>query len=80
MSYKEGDRVRIKGIDWYDKHKDEYGRVPHEISGFAFPFPMSRFCGEVVTIDVIDRDTIKIIEDNGYWAWHENMMEDIAWK
>lgn len=79
MGYKVGDRVRIKSLDWYEKNKDLCGVVHYDVSGFSFPHQMSRFCGEVLTIEVISGPTIKMIEDNGLWAWHEKMIEGLAW-
>ena len=47
MKYKEGDRVKIKSLDWYNQNKDEDGDVP----GAFFDAERTKYCGKVVTID-----------------------------
>lgn len=47
MKYKIGDQVRIKGVDWYNKNKDEEGYV----KGAFFDKSRVKFCGTTQTID-----------------------------
>ena len=46
MKYKEGDKVRIRSKEWYDKHKDAHG----EIRGAFFDKDRVKLCGTIQTI------------------------------
>ena len=46
MKYKVGDKVRIRGKEWYDKHKDANG----EIRGAFFDKDRAKLCGTIQTI------------------------------
>jgi hypothetical protein len=50
MKYKEGDKVRVKSIQWYG---NGYGR--RECGHYAFTPKMSNLCGDVVTITEVGR-------------------------
>jgi hypothetical protein len=75
MKYKEGDKVKVKSIEWYNTNRDKYG----EIAGgdFYFTSRMSEFCGKIVTIDEIWVDNFYTIqEDDQTFEWTDNMFED----
>ena len=76
MKYKEGDKVRIKSLDWYNENKDEDGIV--ELSTHIFTPGMSQFCGKVMTIeDVfedIDDNVVYYMEEIDY-DWTDEMIE-----
>ena len=46
MKYKAGDKVRIRGKEWYDKHKDANG----EIRGAFFDKDRAKLCGTIQKI------------------------------
>lgn len=46
MKYKVGDKVRIRGKEWYDKHKDANG----EIRGAFFDKDRAKLCGTIQKI------------------------------
>lgn len=46
MKYKRGDRVKIKGLDWYNQNRDSSGQI---VSAF-FDMQRVRFCGTIQTI------------------------------
>lgn len=52
--FKEGDVVRIKSFDWYNKNKDENGNV--SVTGYpcSFTKALSEFCGECFVINKIE--------------------------
>ena len=72
MKYNVGDRVRIKGIDWYNKNKNSNGDVVvlHKIPHFCwyenvrtvFTKDMAKFCGKVVTIENVWTANYSIVE------------------
>ena len=79
MKYKEGDRVRINSLDWYNENKDEDGIV--ELSTHIFTPGMSQFCGKVMTIE----DVFEDIDDNAVYYmeeidydWTDEMIEGLA--
>lgn len=50
MKLKEGKKVKIKSLDWYNNNKDKDGAID---IGPVFIKPMSKFCGKYVTINEI---------------------------
>ena len=84
MKYKEGDRVRIKSLDWYNENKNKYGRVPLIYShGAKFNFlkEMSTFCGKEMTITEVDDYECKYYEmkeDSGDYHWTDEMIEGLV--
>lgn len=54
MKFKEGDVVRIKSLDWYNKNKDENGNV--SVTGYLCSFikVLSQFCGKCFVINKIE--------------------------
>ena len=77
MKYKVGDKVRIKGLDWYNKYKDEDGDVP--CGEFYFVEGMKKFCSETFTISDYDCDCVGylMLEDHGY-VWTDEMIERLV--
>lgn len=75
MSYKKGDRVKIKNIDWYNKNKDQYGRVA---CGYhVFTEEMSKFCG--YTMIVCHRSNLGVMTMGGSASyWTDEMIEGLA--
>lgn len=73
LKYKEGDKVLIKSIDWYNKYKDEDGDV---LCGeFAFLEGMKKFCSETLTIlEDVDDGYLMLEDDLGY-VWTDEMIE-----
>ena len=71
MKYQKGDEVRIKGIDWYNKNKNESGSV--FVNGVPFCEEMSEYCGAYVRIaDVYDDYyTIRGVP----YCWTDDMIE-----
>ena len=76
LKYKEGDKVLIKSIDWYNKYKDEDGDV---LCGeFAFLEGMKKFCSETLTIlEDVDDGYLMLEDDLGY-VWTDEMFERLV--
>ena len=75
MKYKRGDRVKIKSIDWYNKNKDQHGRVA---CGYhVFTEDMSKFCG--CTMIVCNRTNLGVMTMGGSASyWTDEMIEGLA--
>ena len=75
MIYKIGDRVKIKSLDWYNKNKDQHGRVA---CGYhVFTEDMSKFCG--CTMIVCRRSNLGVMNMGGSASyWTDEMIEGIA--
>ena len=71
MKYKVGDKVRIKSLDWYNKNKDEYDYI--DFGKHMFYPPMSKYCGEVFTIDYVYSDFYTM--NNNDFEWTDGMIE-----
>ena len=65
MKYEIGDKVYVKK-DLIDEH--EYGTVP-------FIGEMRKYCGTIVTISSVEKDSYDIMEDSGAYAWTDEMLE-----
>ena len=77
MEYKEGDKVQIKSLDWYNENKDEDGEI--EFEEFRFVSPMSEFCGKILTIDVDFEDgTYLMKEDSDGFVFTNEMIEGLV--
>ena len=65
MKYTEGQRVRIKGLDWYEAHKDKDGYV--DCGNILFTAPMRGLCNTVVTIESVYNDSLTYeIEESSF--------------
>ena len=68
MKYTVGDKVRIKGIGWYNWNKDEHDDIECS-NNIWFYREMSKFCGKVMTISHVRADYYTMVEDLvGYWT------------
>lgn len=68
MKYTVGDKVRIKGIGWYNWNKDEHDDIECS-NNIWFYREMSKFCGKVMTISHVRADHYTMVEDLvGYWT------------
>ena len=80
MNYNVGDKVRIKSLDWYNENKDEDDNVVCLYS--YFDKGMSEFCDKIVTIKSLhgcpNVKAFRIIEDNGYSWWSDDMIEGLV--
>ena len=74
MRYKQGDRVRVKSLAWYNENKDKYGNVilPH----FCFASDMAVHCGKVYNISMVLTDWYYLAEVEG--GWTDEMLEGLA--
>lgn len=63
--YKVGDRVKI-----IDKWRGDMGQ---NMDG-----AMDEYLSTTMTINGIREDSYKMLEDNGYWCWYEEMIEGLA--
>lgn len=71
IKYNVGDRVVVKSLEWYNRHKDRNGNVnvPQ-----CFVFSMTKYCGRVMTIcRVYEGSSYRVEEDNGSYAWSDEM-------
>lgn len=77
MKYKEGNKVRIKNIDWYNENKNEYGDV--YCGAYTFTYGMTKFCGEIVTIlHCYNHGCYTIKEDDNDYTFTSEMIEGLA--
>lgn len=67
MKYKTGDKVRVKGIMWYNANKDEDGNVGSFVSS------MADWCEEQMTIKRSGKYEFTVKEND--WIWNNNMIE-----
>ena len=73
MKYKIGDIVKIKSQEWYDKNKDECGRVHCEC---LFVDDMSEYLGKTAKIIEKYDNYYDLNIDGGQWTWTDEMFED----
>lgn len=74
MKYKAGDKVRIKSLEWYEKHHDCHGCVG--VGSEAFVSSMVEYCGKEAIIKRVNKTSYKIDIDGQYYNWSEGMFED----
>ena len=78
--YKIGQKVRVKSLDWYHNNKDGFGSVRIGDKKPNFTYTMSKFCGQVLTVD--DHTEYEgeyyMIEDDGKYVWADEMFEGIV--
>ena len=74
--YKEGDRVRIKSIDWYNENKDPKHEYVDCGNGIGFYKHMTEHCGKVMTISEI-WDYCYGMEGH-VSAWTDEMIEGLV--
>ena len=88
LKYKVGDKVRIKSIDWYNENKDSNGNVVvlSKVSRFSwcenvrtvFTKDMSKFCGKVVTIEIVWTVNYSIVEGTCIDYFTDEMIEGLV--
>lgn len=73
MKYNVGDRVVVKSLEWYNRHKDRNGNVnvPQ-----CFVSGMSRFCGQVLTISDVYPGNCYCVKEAGF-NWTDEMFEGL---
>jgi hypothetical protein len=78
MKYKVGDKVKIKSIDWYNKNKDNFGRI--DCGEWIFTESYTQYCGKVMTIRFMceDGEYYKMVESELNWSDEmiEGLMEE----
>lgn len=77
MSYKEGEKVIIRSLKWYNENKDEYGTIifSTESGDYSFTKEDARFCGRVVTIVYEGDGHYLIAEDDRGYFWIDEMIK-----
>lgn len=77
MNYKEGDKVIIRSLKWYNENKDEYGTIifSTESGDYSFTKEDARFCGRVVTIVYEGDGHYLIAEDDRGYFWIDEMIK-----
>lgn len=74
MIYKEGDHVRIKDIDWYNKNKSKsHGTVA--CGDKYFEYDMREWCGKTMTILTAYQTCYIMQEDGAKNLWTDEMIE-----
>ena len=77
-SYKVGDKVKVKSLDWYNKNKDKHGSV--DVSEETFVREMSTHCGKFATVTRIFEDRYYcyycLDVDEECYSWTDEMFED----
>ena len=64
MKYQVGDRVKIKSFDWFRNG-----------ACIGFSTLMSKYCGEVLTIQSNNMNSYRMKEDGGQFYWTDDMIE-----
>lgn len=81
MKYKEGDKILIKSIDWYNENKNNIGEIDFEIDALHSIFikEMSQFCGQILTIVSASKEgTYHMKEDDEWFCWGDEMIEKLV--
>ena len=77
MKYKEGDRVRIKSLDWHNKNKSKsHGTVA--CGGKYFDYDMREWCGKTMTILTAYQTCYIMREDGAKDLWTDEMIEGLV--
>ena len=74
MKYKVGDKVKIKGLDWYYSNSDCMGNV--DCGDFNFTTLQTSYCGKTLEILSVC-DGFYIMKAIGH-LWTDEMIEGIA--
>jgi hypothetical protein len=74
MKYKVGDKVKIKGLDWYYSNSNCIGKV--NCGDFDFTILQTSYCGKTLEISSVC-DGFYIMKDVGH-HWTDEMIESIA--
>ena len=76
MKYKVGDRVRIKSLDWYNENKNKIGFICFDYANFIPE--MSRYCGEILTINQIVEECKQYLVSECAFSWTDEMIEGLV--
>ena len=77
MKYKEGDRVRIKSLDWYNENKSKsHGTVA--CGGKYVDYDMREWCGKIMTILTAYQTCYIMQEDGAKDLWTDEMIEGLV--
>ena len=71
MKYEVGDRVRIKNLDWYNRHTNG---TEIDCGGVPFTSGMKWFCSCVMTIRFVHADCYDMVEDSENYYTDEELM------
>lgn len=74
MKYKEGDIVRIKPIEWYEKRKDSFGFINRK-KPVPFRPQMARYCGKEAVIKSCGRIMYLLSIDGCNYDWDDSMID-----
>lgn len=86
LTYKVGDKVKIKNLDWYNANKQPNGFIMIKVDGKVSSFTpgMVKYCGAVFTIDkvmttsAIYPEHYRFVEDKNTYCWVDEMIERLA--
>ena len=77
MKYNEGDRVRIKSLDWYNENKSKsHGTVA--CGDKYFDYDMREWCGKIMTILTAYQTCYIMQEDGAKDLWTNEMIEGLV--
>lgn len=76
MKYKIGDRVRVKSLDWYNENKSERGFICFAYANFIPE--MTRYCGEILTINQVVEEHKQYFMSECVFAWTDEMIEGLV--
>ena len=76
MKYKVGDKVRIKSLDWYNENKNKIGFICFNDANFIPE--MSRYCGEILTINQIVEEYKQYLVSECAFSWTDEMIERLV--
>lgn len=82
MNYREGQKVTIKGSDWYNENKTSNGFIVFREGNKVCTFSpgMEKFCGKTFTIQKavtgssLYPDHYTFVEDGGSYKWNDEMI------
>ena len=76
MRFKVGDRVRIKSLDWYNENKSKRGFICFDYANFIPE--MSRYCGEILTINRVVEEFEHYLVSECAFSWTDEMIEGLV--
>ena len=80
LKYKVGDKVRIQSKEWYESHKNKFGKVWTVcLSGegtICFDHDNAKYCGKVLTIAAIEPENYAMVGNS--YAWTDEMIEGLV--
>ena len=76
MKYQVGDKVRIKSLDWYNENKNKRGFICFDDTRFISE--MSRYCGEILTINRVMEEFEHYFMSECAFTWTDEMIEGLV--